>query len=121
MLELTDAVVILILGIAVALVVRNVLTSKFEYLKAKQNRYAKQFTPKKDRVTSQEKDVPEWLYNALDQLGIDESLLEEEEMPPELAKLLPLAKGFIEGGGVERLLGKQQQQEDQQPTGGQYW
>lgn len=60
--------------------------------------------------------IPAWLPELLEQFGVDESILESDELPPEISRLLPLAKGFIEGGGLERLLGPQQQ-EPQQAVG----
>lgn len=52
-----------------------------------------------------ENEVPEWLYEVLDQFGVSEDILDQDEMPPELKRLLPLAKGFIESGGLQKLLG----------------
>lgn len=48
--------------------------------------------------------TPEWLIEVADQLGLGE-YLDQEEMPAELEKLLPLAKGFIDSGGLQRILG----------------
>lgn len=47
--------------------------------------------------------IPAWLEDVAEQLGVEE-YLDQDEMPPQLAKLLPIAKGFIESGGLEKLL-----------------
>jgi len=52
--------------------------------------------------------MPEWVPNLLEELGVGAEVLDSDEMPPELAKFMPVIKGFIESGGLERLLGKGQ-------------
>ena len=49
-------------------------------------------------------EVADWVYDLLDEFGVDEGLLYEDEPPGELTALLPLAKGFIEGGGLKKLM-----------------
>jgi len=45
-----------------------------------------------------------WVADLLESLGADPEVLFEEEMPEELARLLPLAKGFLKSGGLEKLM-----------------
>jgi hypothetical protein len=47
-----------------------------------------------------------WVPQLLESFGVDEDVLFEEDMPEELRTLLPLAKGFIQSGGLEKLLKK---------------
>jgi len=50
-----------------------------------------------------------WVLELANTAGFDPSQLFSDEMPAEIAKLLPLAKGFIEGGGLQKLLAGIQQ------------
>lgn len=87
--------------------VHSVLKAKFTADAEKQKRYARQFQQKSKQTvtsTSQAEGIPEWLYDAMDQLGIGPEVLESEEMPDELTRLIPLAKGFMDGGGLQKLL-----------------
>ncbi len=52
----------------------------------------------------EENQVPDWFFEAIDELGLGD-YLESEEMPPELERFLPMAKGFIESGGLNKVLG----------------
>lgn len=63
--------------------------------------------------------IPDWLEDVAEQLGVAD-YLDSDEMPPELERLLPLAKGFIDGGGVERLLAGAQKQQPAAPNEGWY-
>jgi len=45
-----------------------------------------------------------WVMELANTAGFDPAQLFSDEMPAEIAKLLPLAKGFIEGGGLQKLL-----------------
>ena len=52
-----------------------------------------------------------WVDQLGQTFGFDPAVLFEDEMPEEVARLLPLAKGFVDGGGLQKLLsaGSQQQ------------
>jgi hypothetical protein len=51
-----------------------------------------------------EREAPDWLFDTAEELGLGD-YLDSDEMPPELEKLLPMAKGFIQSGGLQKLLG----------------
>lgn len=111
MLEATDAVVILVLGLAGIVAGHKVFRSKFEAEKAKQLRYAKQFTPKAKRApATQENDVADWVKELIEGLGHSTDELYEDEMPEDLAALIesPLAQSFLKGA-AEKVQGGQQQ------------
>jgi len=55
-----------------------------------------------------------WVLELAQTAGFDPSQLFSDEMPPEVAKIIPLAKGFIEGGGLQKLLGGAGQVSDEQ-------
>lgn len=46
----------------------------------------------------------EWVGPLLEEFGVDPDVLFDDEMPPELKTLLPLAKGFVNSGGLSKLL-----------------
>ena len=49
-------------------------------------------------------EVGAWLPKLLEDFGIDPEVILEDEMPEELRSILPLAKGFINSGGLQKLL-----------------
>ena len=51
-----------------------------------------------------ESDIAPWVSELLGGLGISPEMLFSEEIPPEVAKFLPMVKGFVEGGGVQKIL-----------------
>lgn len=61
----------------------------------------------KARYQQNEPEIAPWAGEVLGALGLSPESLFEDEMPPELAKLLPLAKGFVQGGGLQKLLTSQ--------------
>lgn len=79
-----------------------------------QNRYAAQQKGKgKNRDIVQDTMVlGAWVDQLGQTFGFDPAVLFDDEMPEEVARLLPLAKGFIDSGGLQKLLsgGQQQQQ-----------
>lgn len=54
-------------------------------------------------------DLGSWVPELLQTFGISSDILFSEEMPSELKKLLPLVKGFVDSGGVQKLLAGAQQ------------
>lgn len=50
-------------------------------------------------------DVGPWVKGLMEEFGIDEEVLFDDEMPEELERLMPLIRGFVKGGGLERILG----------------
>jgi len=50
-------------------------------------------------------EVGAWVSELAQVAGFDVEQLFQDEIPPEVAKLLPLAKGFLESGGLQKLLG----------------
>lgn len=71
----------------------------------------------KNRIAAQQKGKPKprdivqdtlvlgsWVNDLADTFGFDPAMLFDDEMPPEVAKLVPLAKGFLDSGGLQKLL-----------------
>lgn len=50
-------------------------------------------------------EVGKWVYDLAETFGWDPELLFQDEMPDDVARILPAAKGFIESGALQRLLG----------------
>ena len=50
-------------------------------------------------------DVSPWVNELLSNFGISPEVLFEDEMPAELKRLLPLVKGFVQTGGIQKVLG----------------
>lgn len=69
---------------------------------------------------SAEPEVGAWVEELAQAAGFDVAQLFQDDIPPEIAKLLPIAKGFIESGGLQKLLGGSGGQETggSQPPGG---
>jgi hypothetical protein len=66
----------------------------------------------RERIQPQDDESAElgpWVGPLLEEFGVDPDTLFEEEMPAELKTLLPLAKGFIKSGGLQKLLANGQQ------------
>jgi len=55
-------------------------------------------------LASEGEELGAWVPQLLEGFGVDPEVLFDEEMPDDLRALLPLAKGFIQGGGLEKLL-----------------
>lgn len=113
MLELTDAVVILVVTVIAGLIFYSVLTAKSR-LELKKYELNLKKTEAARRVanrgrnsivthTSSSEAAPEWLYDVAEELGLGE-YLEQDEMPPELVKFMPMIKGFVESGGLQRIM-----------------
>ena len=54
-----------------------------------------------------QEDVGAWVSELANAAGFDVSMLFEDEIPPALVKFLPMIKGFIEGGGLKKLMSGQ--------------
>lgn len=64
----------------------------------------------------EEADLGAWVGPLLEEFGVDPDVLFSDEMPRELKMLVPLAKGFVKGGGLQKLLaGAQAPQEQAAP------
>lgn len=48
--------------------------------------------------------VGAWLPELLENFGVDPDIIFEDEMPEELATLLPFVKSFVKSGGLDKLL-----------------
>jgi len=49
-------------------------------------------------------EIGKWVYDLADTFGFDPDVVLQDEMPDEVKRLLPLAKGFMESGGLAKLL-----------------
>jgi len=54
-------------------------------------------------------DLGTWVPELLSSFGVSPDILFSDEMPQELKKLLPLVKGFVDSGGVQKLMAGVQQ------------
>jgi hypothetical protein len=67
---------------------------------------------------------PEWLADVLDRFGIDEDVLESDEMPEELQRALPMLEGFLQSGAgqavLSRISGQRPLSEDEVAREGNY-
>jgi len=54
-------------------------------------------------------DLGSWVPELLQTFGISSDILFSDEMPTELKKLMPMVKGFVDSGGVQKLLAGVQQ------------
>ena len=59
--------------------------------------------PAAPAVAAPAADLPDWIPDLLESFGVDPAVLSEDEMPAELAALLPVARGFVSSGGLDRL------------------
>ena len=48
-------------------------------------------------------ELGKWVYELGETFGFDVEMLFEDEIPPEVQRLLPLAKGFLDSGGLQKL------------------
>lgn len=48
-------------------------------------------------------DRPAWLLDLLGNLGVDESILDSDDMPDELTQFMPMIQGFLDSGGLDKL------------------
>jgi hypothetical protein len=62
------------------------------------------------RYQQDEPDLAPWVNELVGALGVSPEALFADEMPPELAKLMPLAKGFLQGGGLQKIMAASQSQ-----------
>lgn len=65
------------------------------------------------RIQEQEQESAElgpWVGQLMEEFGVDPDVLFDDEMPEQLKSLLPIAKGFVKSGGLEKLLAKGQEQ-----------
>lgn len=81
--------------------VRMYLSTKYQMFKSKQISARRTRQP----TSAQQGEVGEWLLDILDKYGIDEDMLYSDEMPDELASVMPLVEGFVKGGGLQKILG----------------
>lgn len=66
-------------------------------------------------------DVAPWVGELLSSLGVSPEVLFQDEMPPELVKLMPAIQAFLKSGGLQKLIaqigGGQQASQEQGSTG----
>jgi len=48
-------------------------------------------------------ELGKWVYELGETFGFDPEMLFDEEIPPEVSRLLPLAKGFLDSGGLAKI------------------
>jgi len=56
------------------------------------------------RYEREEPDLGPWVAELLGAVGVSPEVLFQEEMPAEFQKLVPVVKGFIDGGGLQKLM-----------------
>ena len=121
--ELLDAIVILGVTVLVTVAFRAVTQTWIQEIAASKREKSREMravrsgktapavTPQNVQYQQQPASalaIPPWVYELGKVAGIGEGSLEDafesDEMPEELVKLLPMAKAFIEGGGLQKLL-----------------
>jgi len=58
------------------------------------------------KAEKEEPEVGPWVSDVIGSLGFDPMVLFEEEMPAQLKAFLPMIKGFVDSGGLKKLLGQ---------------
>ena len=81
---------------------KNVI--KMEELAEKQRISRERSKAAKSRYEQPEDDLAPWVGELVGALGISPEVLFEDEMPKELAAFMPALKGFIQGGGLQKLI-----------------
>ena len=71
--------------------------------KRKYARMKAKMSQNEQEVTSS--DFAPWVGELLGTLGISPEILLEDQMPPELQKMMPFVKSFISSGGLQKILG----------------
>ena len=49
-------------------------------------------------------DIAPWVGELLGSLGVSPDMLFQDEMPPELVKLMPMIQSFLKSGGLQKLI-----------------
>jgi hypothetical protein len=58
----------------------------------------------KARYEQDNDEIAPWASELLSTLGVSPEVLFEDEMPAELKAFMPAIKGFIQGGGIQKIL-----------------
>jgi len=53
--------------------------------------------------TTEHPEHPAWLTELIESLGYDEEILDSDEMPELLEKFMPMIRGFLADGGLDKL------------------
>lgn len=97
--------IILSAGFLIFLHIYSKNAIKLQELAEKLRLSAERSKAAKTRYAEPEADLGAWVPELLNLLGVEPDVLFADEMPADLKKLLPLAKGFIQGGGLQKLVG----------------
>ena len=63
----------------------------------------------RSRYEPEGEDIAPWAAELIGALGMSPETLFKDEMPQEVKLLLPMVKGFLQNGGLQKLLGQAQQ------------
>lgn len=88
-------------------VLQNILSEKYK-TQTKIAKIKAQKAKTTKSTAASEPVYPDWLLDLGEEFGVDlEEYLGMDEMPPELERLMPLAKSFVKSGGLSKLLKSQ--------------
>ena len=96
--------VILVSGGLIFVAISSKNAIKMQELAEKLRISAERSKAAKTRYQEPEDELGAWVPDLMSALGIDPSVLFADELPPELSRFLPMAKGFIQGGGLKKLM-----------------
>ena len=102
--DINIIITITIIVIAVTVILRMWFKEKREERAEKRRQTSKATAARHPIPGAEVAEVGAWLPKLLEDFGIDPEVLLEDEMPEDLKGLLPLAKGFINSGGLAKLL-----------------
>lgn len=106
---------IIMVGVVLLVHISSKNAIKMQELAEKQRISRERTKAAKARWEQPADDLAPWAAELMNTLGVSPEVLFEDEMPPELVKFMPMVKGFIQGGGLQKLLAGAQQQGPQEP------
>lgn len=120
--DILEFVTILVIIAAIAALANRMISladarARIELQKRLQKSKERTSAAQRGRIQEEEEsaDLGAWVEPLLEQFGVDPDVLFEDEMPAELKTLVPLAKGFVQSGGLGKLLQGAQQPPEQGP------
>ena len=113
--ELLDFVIVMSILACIVVLVNRVITLADSRSRIELQKRLQKMTPKtsanqrgQQSVSTVQEPVPAdvgaWVMDLAQMAGVDPQAIFDDEMPPELARLIPLAKGFLDSGGLQKIL-----------------
>jgi hypothetical protein len=82
---------------------------KMQELAEKQRISQERSKAARSRYEPQEEEIAPWATELIGALGISPDSIFQDEIPPEVKMVLPMVKGFLQNGGLQKLAGQAQQ------------